>query len=152
MGKWDLPILGIGALAVGGYVLLNPDILSGITDIFKGAGGDGGNGGGDGGDIEPVDGDSGGDGGNGGGDGGSSGGGDKPYDCAKACRNCWCKSYSEKCSGGCSRCCGGSRIASKCGGQGVKKCSSGGGGGGGSGSGDPVALMATTEMSRISVS
>jgi len=46
---------------------------------------------------------------------GGNGGGDKDYDCAKACRNCWCKSYNEKCSGNCSRCKGGNRVASKCG-------------------------------------
>lgn len=120
----DIVIIG-GIALVGGYFLLNPGALEGI---FPGGGGT----------TEPpvvdedeeppvVDGNGDGNGGNGDGNGN---GGDKPYDCARACRNCWCKSYSEKCSGSCSRCCGGSRIASKCGGQGVKSCGGGGGGGG----------------------
>lgn len=87
--------------------------------------------------------------GNGNGDGnggGGNGGGDSGYDCAKACRNCWCKSYSENCGKGCSKCCGASRIASKCGGKGVKSCGGGGGGGGG----DSFALQAVDMHSRFS--
>lgn len=120
MGQYDAVIWVGGALVVGWFIIQNPSIFENIL-----GGGDppieNGDGGGD---------DTGGDGGDGGGDGGSGGG---SADCKKACSNCWCKTYSEKCSGSCSKCKGGNRVMSKCG-QGSD--SGGGGGGGEFGSGD----------------
>lgn len=118
MGQYDIFLIGGAAVVAGYFILQNPDW---INSLFPPV---------DGGptpepepepteDPEPN--------GNGDGDGnggGNGGGGDGDYDCAKACRNCWCRSYSEKCGGSCSKCCGGSRIASKCNGEGVKSCKS----------------------------
>ena len=136
MGQWDIPIIG-GVLLIGGYFIITN--LDAIKEIFSGHGDPIVDGEeppviGEEEDGEPIKeglGD-----GNGNGNGNGNGGEDKPYDCARACRNCWCKSYSENCDGKCSRCCGGSRIASKCGGQGVKSCGGGSGDGGGGGGGD----------------
>ena len=119
MGQYDIFVIGGIAVAAGYYLITNPSILQGIFPTTEPTPTEDPAGGGDGdGEISETDGDTKGDGG---------------YDCAKACRNCWCKSYNEKCGGsGCSRCKGGNRIASKCGGQGVepsKSTSSGSSGG-----------------------
>lgn len=126
MGQWDIPIIaGVGI--IGGYfVWTNWDYIQGLFTPVPTEDGktpfdeekETGNGNGNGGTEETE----------------KTSSGD--YDCKKACRNCWCKSYSENCSGSCSKCCGSSRIASKCDGQGVKSCKGGTSGGGGGGDGD----------------
>ena len=100
MGQYDAFIWVGGALVAGYFIITNPDIFS---NIFPPAGGssdppiddDGGS------DEEEEEGES----------------SDGTTDCKKACANCWCKTYSEKCSGSCSRCNGGNRVMSKCGGS-----------------------------------
>jgi hypothetical protein len=133
MGQWDIPIIaGVGI--IGGYFIwTNWDYIQSIFTLPPPENGNGktpfdeeeGQ------DTKPVP------------NGKESGNGEETektssgdYDCKKACRNCWCKSYSENCSGSCSKCCGSSRIASKCGGQGVKSCKGGGTTSGGDGGGD----------------
>ena len=114
MGQYDIFVYGGIALVGGWYVISHPEFLSSLFPPVTDPGTD----------PDPPD------------DGSNEGdnSGDGGYDCKKACKNCWCKSYNEKCGGSCSKCKGGNRILEKCG-AGVSESAGKFDSGGGSSSG-----------------